>query len=577
MTIELKLFRCLEFDEMDSTLAPHVDRILNVVPELNSPKTNSALEALINKIGDSEVRRRFESFISKTYLEQGDKVSSNLFSGLSETVAKERYRKLIRVFHPDRGVNEQAWLNRRSEKINKAYEGYKQVPARVVEVDLQKGVKNYSANSSNIASPKFKTSSRKNFFSRYAGQHTNFQRRIYKFIVGAFLALIGLVYLSSMDFSNNTKDDSQIASIDQDVDLNVGPQLTEGITENKSVRQSTKINVSEKLTLQKQVVKKTNAAPKEVRVKVSPQPVDSTKLVTSPLEGGVETIWVYRKYLDIDDTLGVGVTNAQAIRLRRSPVVKNGNIVNTVNKGTIFDVISIQGDWVEVLLIEPYGYLEAVESTNFSVLGSSTSSTKGDNSIISKQQYEQLNAHNAAYSAPSSHNVNTVLHEKQRLSIGSKQQAVKSNELEAIEVIGSVDSSESVDNLNLVTTKQSQIKEGINKQEVKKLLTSYRKSFVSGDLSLLNGLYMSLANETGLTGRDAIVGRYKRLFKTSKRSRMLSMTAPKISIYNNTAKIETNIKASPWYQVELSGVEVPVELMLVKTTNGLRISKFKVN
>jgi len=43
---------------------------------------------------------------------------------LAKDQAKARYRQLIRIFHPDRGVKHEAWLTFRAERVNNAYKLY---------------------------------------------------------------------------------------------------------------------------------------------------------------------------------------------------------------------------------------------------------------------------------------------------------------------------------------------------------------------------------------------------------------------------------------------------------------------
>lgn len=118
--------RGLEESSSEPQLYPHLDELLDwFSSSKSSEEPDTVMSSLLEMYGEQELRARFERFIERLIF-HGNEVVRDVFSNnLSSKQAKRRYRKLMQVFHPDRGFNRQAWLTSRSEKINRAYQEYK--------------------------------------------------------------------------------------------------------------------------------------------------------------------------------------------------------------------------------------------------------------------------------------------------------------------------------------------------------------------------------------------------------------------------------------------------------------------
>lgn len=118
--------RGLEEASSEPQLYPHLDELLDWFSSskrLEEP--DSVMNSLAEVYGEQELRTRYERSIERLIF-HGNEVVNGLFSDSSSSKeAKKRYRKLMQVFHPDIGFNKQTWLTSRSEKINRAYQEYK--------------------------------------------------------------------------------------------------------------------------------------------------------------------------------------------------------------------------------------------------------------------------------------------------------------------------------------------------------------------------------------------------------------------------------------------------------------------
>jgi hypothetical protein len=114
--------RSIELKFAEPSLIDSIDQLLAWFASIEGDEIDAFGEKLIGIYGLEELRLRFEDCMDRLLV-------SNMARGMFDNCgtkdeAKWRYRKLIRVFHPDRGANSEAWLNFRAEKINGAYSAF---------------------------------------------------------------------------------------------------------------------------------------------------------------------------------------------------------------------------------------------------------------------------------------------------------------------------------------------------------------------------------------------------------------------------------------------------------------------
>ena len=94
-----KFLNALDIEFIDVELVDHIDDILTWIGEGAS---NQSYEELEKKYGSVVLSKRLEVFLDGLVV--GDSAAGEMFPLiLSDEDAKKRYRKLIRIFHPDRG------------------------------------------------------------------------------------------------------------------------------------------------------------------------------------------------------------------------------------------------------------------------------------------------------------------------------------------------------------------------------------------------------------------------------------------------------------------------------------------
>lgn len=118
------LTNCLVVGKSDPILLASIDEIIAWYATLG--RTDSTLAvALLKRFGKRQFHLRFEVFLDQLIVSTNNR--HRMFpTSLSLEDGKKRYRYLIRVFHPDRGFNQQNWLNSRAETINHAYKMFRE-------------------------------------------------------------------------------------------------------------------------------------------------------------------------------------------------------------------------------------------------------------------------------------------------------------------------------------------------------------------------------------------------------------------------------------------------------------------
>lgn len=220
-----KLVKCLELGISDDTLFLDLNDILSWYSSFGAGGSNNIdselSSTLLNKYSQADACARFEEFLDRLLIsEQG--LDRFFMSSGSEANSKKRYRQLIRVFHPDRGAKEQVWLNYRAEKINRAYQRYK---------DGDKNINSTLSQSESVVTPhrsteatinrkpkakskpqNFKLKYRRNELRNLLGDPKDVQRRLLWILGCLSLLLILIFYASSRTTEKNKPLDATLIS-----------------------------------------------------------------------------------------------------------------------------------------------------------------------------------------------------------------------------------------------------------------------------------------------------------------------------------------------------------------------------
>jgi len=614
MQTNSEILKCLEFDETNPRLLPYLDEVLSLVAEINRQNSSddSALNALSNKMGKDKLRDRIERYVSKTYLEQGDSVQSTLFSQCTAESAKVRYRKLISLFHPDKGVNDQAWLNHRSEIINKTYESFKAGKFNNSTSSVKTNTP-INKQSNNFASPQYskkaKHSSKNSFIHKFSGQHEKFKSRLYKGLIATFLALVGLVYLSAVDFDkvkktnekvskqlviaekeakekspvSGAKPDDSVVTVKEVTDKSLANQIAKQKAlkllslkkEKEKVvasnadsfkNQQSKYNIDSSFPEKKLVALESNLSTGIVK----PTPINTIVKADSSADvpiafADTASAWVYKKFLDIDNSIGIATVNANRIRVREEPTTKKPNVIGVVNKGDVLEIISIQDRWCEVIF-KPVSTLDAKDFHKQQSSGAVPSAPEIE--VVEEQQSSAISTETQIQIV----NIDNASQSNKKISTSTREVEIDSLSRQVSTELFDRHASNTV---VLEGFNDSKKTKPIDALSVKQLLTTYRQSFVRGDSKRLGSLYLPLAEEGGLTGRSKIIDRYKQLFAQSTGSLQISMSAPSVAIDGDKAIVKVKMTPNQWYQSLFAGAEMPVDIVVVNTSSGLRISNFE--
>lgn len=117
------LTRSLRLGLADPNLFPHLDAILSWYAA-DKDIEDLFYKEIVDEFGERGFKKKFEECLDRLTVSNFSIGANDLFGELDPDYAKVRYRKLIRVFHPDRGENEEQWLNYRAERINAYYKEF---------------------------------------------------------------------------------------------------------------------------------------------------------------------------------------------------------------------------------------------------------------------------------------------------------------------------------------------------------------------------------------------------------------------------------------------------------------------
>ena len=204
----IKLIAVLESETVDSELLAYVDDILSW--EVFRNEEDSYIE-LLGDLGQLSIDVRYEEFLDRLIV--GDDALGQMFSdSLSDVQAKKRYRKLIRVFHPDRGYKPEEWLNYRAEKINLAYQLFLERDMKA-DVSIDYSTKpNFKSDVDDLGGndkkfrPKFKY--RPSVWRERLGTPQEFQKKILSVLLAISLLLVVFVYWSNKGASQQAFESS---------------------------------------------------------------------------------------------------------------------------------------------------------------------------------------------------------------------------------------------------------------------------------------------------------------------------------------------------------------------------------
>jgi hypothetical protein len=119
------LHRSLKLGYADSTLLQHIDDLLQWFPISLSDQADKLGLSLVAEFGEAAYKVNFENLLDRLLLDSSNSRCGPFETTLKPSEAKWRYRKLMGIFHPDKGANEPDWLNFRAEKVNTYYSDYK--------------------------------------------------------------------------------------------------------------------------------------------------------------------------------------------------------------------------------------------------------------------------------------------------------------------------------------------------------------------------------------------------------------------------------------------------------------------
>ncbi len=216
-----ELVRCLELGTTDPALADSFTQISSWMR--GADNVDPAYKQLQARHSQEWIALRYEEFLDRLFVAE-NAVAKMFPTNLTDDEAKMRYRQLIRIFHPDRGAHEPAWLNYRAERVNKAFDAFEHKPSSPM-VDIVTPKRAPHSGGTSGTAPNFKVNTKIKYkpdaLREKLGDARQVQRRIVGLLLLGSFALILLVYLSNIDVSETSR--SPIVKID--ASQSVGPSV----------------------------------------------------------------------------------------------------------------------------------------------------------------------------------------------------------------------------------------------------------------------------------------------------------------------------------------------------------------
>ena len=117
--------RSLKIGYPDQALLFHLEELLSWHRRILKDGVTEYDQEILGDISVQEFGILFENLIDRL-LFQGMGDGERLFpNNTNLRAAKDRYRKLMKLFHPDTGANSEEWLNFRAERVNSLYAEFK--------------------------------------------------------------------------------------------------------------------------------------------------------------------------------------------------------------------------------------------------------------------------------------------------------------------------------------------------------------------------------------------------------------------------------------------------------------------
>ena len=110
--------QAMESDQIDRKLQPYIDELLAWLGSFSDIENNAFTQTLFSQYSTKKVHLRLYTVLDNLLFIEGDG-----FYGVGDDAAqvKKRYRRLMRIYHPDRSIMNASWMNKRAEQINTAY------------------------------------------------------------------------------------------------------------------------------------------------------------------------------------------------------------------------------------------------------------------------------------------------------------------------------------------------------------------------------------------------------------------------------------------------------------------------
>jgi len=489
---------------------------------------------LVESIGEESVVRRVEELLDA--MMAGSSLSCKFFpESLLPAHAKKRYRQLIRVFHPDRGIKPQEWLNARAEKINKAYRIYVdsitelsvEGPAPVVEPVT-------------VVARKAKTVGfkyRSSVWRQRFGSPKVLQRRVVCGLLLLPLMLILMVYLS--DFGHVQNDVIQVDSKYEGVEGRGGPGYVVNEGAKKILREvDSLLSVEAELDgFYDDVEDKGDSLSS-----VAQSDVDARKTVKLFNEEN-GCIWSSSKAA----ASKVGSDFERFELLARSKVRKgpslNCEVLTVLPKGRMVDFIveSEGAEWSKV-------YVEAVDGES-SIVGWVASG------LLTQSQMPTRSSDLDRSSKP------IVVAKNSRVKVKRKEVSVDGE----IEMIEPVDVGR-------------ELGESIIDVGLSDLMVKLKKYYESGDSAALSELYISSGRENDIRGANRIRKYYKKAFPRTRGRKLDYVVRSVDQDGRSTAVIHGDIafsfKSKKFLKVVETNIDATFTMLFVKVSGKYKIASF---
>lgn len=214
-----QVYEYFELGVVDESLSACVDQLASLYAKIEKENMPDEFERLTKTFTSDRLLDQLSDLIARLVITSGDCEKTLFPVGMSKDARHKRYRSLIRIFHPDKGVKEPAWLNHKAEILNRAFNNAKNRSPDIAVDIIDSVVSDQRSASKTHARKKSGITYNSVELRQLFGDASTFRNRFLVTVFCVSALMIGGMILSTVEFKREVSPDVPLTSgVNQDGD-----------------------------------------------------------------------------------------------------------------------------------------------------------------------------------------------------------------------------------------------------------------------------------------------------------------------------------------------------------------------